>query len=181
MPNMTVLVPCDAVETQKATVAAVAINSPVYIRLAREKTPIITTANSPYEVGKANVLWDAEKIDVAIIGAGPVLYNALAAARELEKTGTKVRVINLHTIKPLDEETIIKAARDAGRVVTVEEHQVAGGVGSAVAELLAKNYPVPMRFVGVQDQFGQSGKPQELLAYYGIDTKSIIEAVKKII
>lgn len=180
MPNMTVIVPCDAIEAEKATIAAAKAGTPVYIRLAREKTPIITRADTQFAIGKAYVLYDTgKKPDVAIIGAGPVLYNALLAARELEKTGVGVRVINLHTVKPIDEGVIISAARDAGRVVTVEEHQVAGGVGSAVAEVLAKHYPVPMEFVGVRNQFGQSGKPEELIAHYGMDARAVVEAARK--
>jgi transketolase len=181
LPNMSVIVPCDAIEAEKATAAAAGTGTPVYIRLAREKTPVMTTPDSRFEIGKAEILWNSEEPNVAIIGCGPILYNALAAARELEKEGIKARVINCHTVKPLDEEIIVQAAREAGRVVTVEEHQIAGGLGSAVAELLAQKYPVPMEFVGVKDRFGQSGKPEELIAYYGIDSKAIIEAVKRII
>jgi transketolase len=186
LPNMTVLVPCDALEAERATIAAAKTGKPVYIRLAREKTPIITSKESRFEIGKAEILWECEglpageagKPDVAIISTGPVTYYALCAAKELEAQGKKIRVINCHTIKPIDEGVIVTAARDAGKIVTVEEHQVAGGLGSAVAEVLARHYPVPMEFVGVKDEFGQSGKPEELIAHYGIDTKAIIKAVE---
>jgi len=178
-PNMTVLSPCDAQEARKATLAAAAYNGPVYIRLAREKTPLITTSKTSFIFGKANVLWMSDAPQVVIIATGPVLFNALLAARELEGEGTAVSVINVHTIKPLDTETILREAKQAGAIVTVEEHQVAGGFGSAVAEALAQTHPVPQEFIGVRDRFGQSGEPKELIEHYGMGISHIKEAVQK--
>jgi len=183
IPNIIVLVPCDSVEAKKATLAAARIKGPVYVRFAREKTPIFTTEETPFEIGKAEIFWEPSdgKSEVSIIACGPLVYKALLAASELEKKGIKTRIINNHTIKPMDETTIIQAAKDAGAVVTVEEHQIMGGMGSAVAEVLAKNYPVPVEFVGVEDRFGESGEPEELLKAFGLTEKEIIEAVKKVI
>ena len=182
IPNMAVINPCDAHEAKKATMAAVSVNGPVYLRFAREKTPVFTTPDTPFEVGRAETFFDSGgKLDVSIIACGPLVHNAILAAAELEKEGIRVRVINNHTIKPMDEKTIIQAARDAGAVVTVEEHQVAGGMGSAGAEVLAKNYPVPMEFVGVQNRFGESGEPNELIEHFGMGVLHIKEAVKKVL
>lgn len=180
--NMTVISPCDVHEAEKAVLAAVDLSGPVYIRFAREKTPVFTTPETPFQIGKAEIFWDSKgEPDVAIIACGPLLHNALLAASELEKEKIKVRVLNDHTIKPLDEKTIIAAAKDAGAVVTVEEHQVQGGMGSAVAEVLAKNYPVPMEFVGVQNRFGESGAPNELIEHFSMGVSHIKEAVKKVL
>jgi transketolase len=181
IPRMVVISPCDALEAKKATLASVDTGTPVYLRLAREKTPVMTTEKTPFEIGKARVFWQAEKPEVAIIATGALLYKALEAAKALEKDGTQVVVVNLSTIKPLDEETILAVAKRAGRVVTVEEHQLAGGMGSAVAEFLAQVRPVPMEFVAVRDQFGQSGKMDELIEHYNLGTKSVIEAVKRVL
>lgn len=181
IPRMTVISPCDSIEAKKATIAAARTDTPVYIRLAREKTPIITTEDSRFEIGKAELFWQAKKSEVLIIATGALVYGALIAARDLEKTGIGVNVLNLSTIRPLDEQKIIEQARLAGAVVTVEEHQIRGGMGSAVAECLAKYFPAPMEFIGVDDQFGQSGKPEELLKYYGIDVEAIKRAVSKVI
>ncbi|MFC1595216.1 transketolase family protein [Patescibacteria group bacterium] len=182
IPRMTVIVPCDVHEGKKAALAALDINGPVYIRYTREKTPVITTESSKFEVGKAQIYFDADgELDVTIIACGPLVHNALLAANDLEKEGFKVRVINNHTIKPIDEETIIQSAKDSGAIVTVEEHQVAGGMGSAIAEVLAKNYAVPIEFIGVQDRFGESGDPNELIEEFGMGVKHIKEAVKKVI
>ncbi len=180
LPRMRVLVPADSVEAKKATLAAAKSDGPVYIRLAREKTPVVTTAGSPFEFSKANLLWDSDSPTVAIIASGPLVYNSLMAAKSLESDGVPVLVLNLHTIKPIDVEAVVAVAKRAGKVVTAEEHQIAGGMGGAVAEVLATNYPVPMEFIGVHDQFGQSGKPEELMDHYGMGVKSIIEAVKKV-
>lgn len=177
LPRMVVVVPCDAFEAQKATVAIAANGKPSYIRLGRDKTPVFTTPETPFQIGRAEIFRDGN--DVAIIGCGALLYNALIAAEELSKEGIDCMVINNHTIKPLDEKTIIDAARKTGAVVTVEEHQIAGGLGSAVAEVLAKNHPVPQEFVGVQDRFGESGEPAELIEKFGLGIQSIKEAIKK--
>jgi len=192
IPNMTVINPCDTHEAKKATMAAVGIDGPVYLRFHREKTPVFTTPNSQFIIGKAEILWDSEgspsptgsgrsKPDVALIVCGPLVHNAILAAAGLEKEGIKIRVINNHTIKPMDEATIIQAAKDAGAVVTVEEHQIQGGMGSAVAEVLAKNYPVPIEFIGVQNRFGESGAPNELIEHFGMGVSHIKEAVKKVL
>ena len=180
-PNMVVLYPCDAEEARKVTLAAAAHPGPVYIRLAREKTPVMTTADTPFAIGKANMLWESEhKPEVVIFATGPLLYQALQAAKELEfKIPTTV--INIASIKPLDSATILAAVKDAGAVVTVEEHQAAGGMGSAIAELLAQACPAPIEFVGVHDRFGQSGTSEELYKEYGLDTAHIIEAVQKVL
>jgi transketolase len=186
IPRMTVIVPCDSIEAKKATYQAAKMEGPVYLRFARENTPIVTTEKTPFEIGKANVLRDPELVkprssQVAIIACGPLVYNALIAAEELSKEGIECSVVNNHTVKPMDEETITRVAREAEAVVTVEEHQVHGGMGSAVAEVLAKKCPVPMEFVGVQDQFGQSGEPNELVEHYGMGVEGIKDAVRRII
>lgn len=179
-PNMTVISPCDMEEAYKATLAAAAHPGPVYLRLAREKTPIMTTAETPFEIGKANVMWESEHApEVAVFATGPLLHNALLAAQELQHA-VPVVVVNLHTVKPLDTEAVVSAARAAGAVVTVEEHQTAGGLGSAVAEVLAQECPVPVEFIGVKDKFGQSGEPKELIQYYGMAPADIAEAIRKV-
>ena len=178
-PNMTVLSPCDSEEARKATLAAALHPGPVYIRLAREKTPLMTTSDTPFEIGKALPVWSSsKKPQVTIFATGPLLHNALLAAKRLEND-IPVSVFNVHTIKSLDTETIIAAAKNVGAVVTVEEHQIAGGFGSAIAECLAAECPVPVEFVGVRDLFGQSGEPKELVEYYGMGVSHIIAAVKK--
>jgi len=181
MANMRVFVPCDAVEAKKATTVAAKIWGPVYLRFAREKTPIMTTEATPFEPGRAEIFWESKKPEVAIIACGPLVHNALLAAQELEKEDINVLVINCHTIKPMDEKTIIAAAKKCGAVVTVEEHQVMGGLGGAVAEVLAKNQPTPMEFIGMQNTFGESGAPNELIEKYGMGVKSIKEAVKGVL
>ncbi|MES2007029.1 MAG: transketolase C-terminal domain-containing protein [Patescibacteria group bacterium] len=176
-PHMVVISPSDSEEARKATLAAAEHPGPVYLRFAREKTPVMSTLETPFVIGKANVMWQSEKPEVTIFATGPLLFNALKAAQELEKE-IQVDVVNVHTIKPLDRETILSAARKSGAVVTVEEHQIAGGLGSAIAELLVEEYPVPMGFIGVHDQFGQSGKPDELIEYYGMGVSAIMEKVR---
>ncbi|HUO50830.1 MAG TPA: transketolase C-terminal domain-containing protein [Candidatus Paceibacterota bacterium] len=178
-PGMTVISPCDAEEGRKATRAAAQLNAPVYLRFGREKTPMMTTSETPFEIGKANVVWRTETPQVAIFATGPLLFNALTAARDLEAQGIHATVINVHTIKPLDEETILREAGAAKAVVTVEEHQIAGGLGSAIAELLAQKLPRPIEFIGVRDSFGQSGNPSELIEHYGMGRSHIAEAVKR--
>ena len=182
IPRMVVISPCDYIEAKKATVEAAKLKLPVYLRLAREKTAVITTEETPFEFGKASVLYgeDFEKVDVAIFATGALVHRALLAAEKLKSENIFVRVVNIHTIKPLDSEAILLSAKKAGAVVTVEEHQIAGGFGSAVAEVLAQNYPVPVEFIGIKDQFGQSGTPDELIEHYGMGERSIIEAVKKV-
>lgn len=176
-PNMIVVVPCDAVEAQKATTAIAFNDEPSYIRLGREKSWVFTTPQTPFEVGKAVVLRDGQ--DIAIIGCGILLYNALVAAEELATEQIDCMVINSHTVKPLDEKTIIEAAKKCGAVVSVEEHQINGGLGSAVAECLSRNHPVPQEYIGVQNRFGESGDPFELIEKLGMGVGDIKEAVKR--
>ncbi len=179
--NMRVIVPCDALEAEKAVIAAAHMWGPVYLRFGREKTPTMTTQETPFTPGKAEVFWESKKPQVLLVGCGPLLHKALVAAEELEANGIGSVVLNCHTVKPLDEKTINAWAKKAGAVVSVEEHQVLGGLGGAVAELLAKNNPVPMEFVGMQDVFGESGSPADLLKKYGMEVKDIKLAVKKVI
>lgn len=180
MANMKVFVPCDYHQSKKVTIAAADIWGPVYMRQARAATPVFTTDNTPFEPGKAQELWINEAPDVAIMACGPfTVYNSLLAAKELKDEGVEVSVLNIHTIKPLDEEKIVETAQKAGAVVTVEEHNVLGGLGGAVSELLAKRRPVPIEFIGMQDTFGESGSPEELIEKYGMGVGDIKEAVKK--
>ena len=181
MPNMTVIAPGDAIETKKAVIEAAKTKEPTYIRFAREKTPVFTKEESPFKIGRAEILWEAKSPQAAIIACGPLTYEALLAAKELDKKGIEVLVINSHTVKPLDEKEIIRAAKITGAIVTVEEHQVMGGLGGAVSEVLSRNFPVPMEFIGMPDSFGESGKPNELLEKYGMKKANIIEAVKKVV
>lgn len=179
VPNMTVISPCDSIEAYKATLAAAAYPGPVYIRLHREKTPVITTDETPFEIGKARVAYESDHApEVVVFATGPILAEALKAAKELEHT-VATEVVDVHTIKPLDP-AIVEIAKRAGAVVTVEEHQVAGGLGGAVAEMLAAEAPMPIEFVGVHDRFGQSGEPAELLKHYKMDAASIADAIRKV-
>jgi transketolase len=179
-PNIAVFVPCDSIEAEKATIAAADIDGPVYIRFTRDKTPILTTPETPFEVGKSQLFWTTQDPQVTIISTGYMTYYALLAAKELEAEGTQVLVVNLPSIKPLDAKGLLEDVRRTRAVVTVEDHQVDGGMGSAVAELLAKNSPTPMEFVGLQNTFAESGKPTELLTKYHMDAHAIKEAVKKV-
>ncbi|MEO5635056.1 MAG: transketolase family protein [Candidatus Paceibacterota bacterium] len=183
IPNMDVISPCDAIEAKKATIAISKTKTPTYLRLLREKTPIITTEETPFNLGKAEIYWmpDVELAEVGIIATGGLLYRALIAAKELEAEGIKTKVMNLSCIKPIDKEAIINLAKETRAIVTVEEHQTMGGMGSAVAEVLAQNYPVPVEFMGVKDMFGQSGTSEELIKHYLMDTVSIKDMVRKII
>lgn len=181
LPNMQVIVPCDMYEAHKATLALAASGKPAYIRLGRDKAPVFTTPETPFEIGKAQIFYAPEdnRKDVGIIATGILVHNAILAAQVLKGEGIHVSVMNLATIKPLDTKAVEQLAQDYGALVTVEEHQIAGGLGSAVAEHLAQTYPVPIEFVGMHDQYGQSGKPTELIAHYGMDVDAIIAAVKK--
>lgn len=184
IPNMVVISPCDVHEARKATIACAQTPYPTYIRLAREKTPVITTEETPFEIGKAQLVFepkDKQRAEIGIIATGALLHKALKVASQLESQGKKVKVMNLATIKPLDEDAVWRLAHEAGAIVTVEEHQIAGGMGSAIAECLARHYPVPMEFVGVKDLFGQSGTPDQLIEHYGMGEKYIMEAVKKVL
>lgn len=181
--NMVVISPCDSIEAKKATLAIAQTKEPTYIRLIREKTPVITTEDTPFEIGKAQIFFSPVTgvADVAIIATGALVHKALTAAKELEKDRIGVTVVNLATIKPLDGETLLRVAKEAKAIVTVEEHQVNGGMGSAVAEFLSENFPVPVVRIGVRDQFGQSGTPDELIEHYKMGASHIKEAVKKVI
>ncbi|HEY9585265.1 MAG TPA: transketolase C-terminal domain-containing protein [Candidatus Paceibacterota bacterium] len=184
IPRMVVIAPCDAVEAKKATIAAAKYIGPVYVRLAREATPIVTTAATPFEIGKAKIFFVPKEnlsVKAGIIATGSLVYNAIMAAKELETLGVGVKVLNLPTIKPLDEEAVLFLAKECGAIVSVEEHQRKGGMGSAVAEFLAQTYPTKQEFVGVDDKFGQSGTPSELVLHYGMDSSAIVEAVKKVV
>ena len=186
LPNMIVVVPCDVIEAEKATIASANNAKPTYLRFGRDKSAVFTTPETSFEIGKAIVLRDPASAgqvanDVAIVGCGMLLYNALVAAEELSREGIECMVINSHTVKPLDGKTIIEAAQKTGAVVSVEEHQVNGGLGSAIAELLAKNYPVPQEFIGLQDRFGESGTTEELIKACGLGVTHIKDAVKKVI
>ncbi len=181
IPNMVVITPCDSIEARKATIAAAKTNSPTYIRLAREKTPIITTEDTPFEIGKAQEFFRAEDPKVGIIACGSLVYNAIMAARDLANDGIGTIVLNIGTVKPIDCAAVISLAKECGAIVTVEEHQVAGGMGSAVAEVLAAEHPTRMAFVGVQDKFGQSGNQTELIEHYGMGISHIKDAVKKLL
>jgi transketolase len=178
LPNMKMIVPADYYETFKATKAAASINGPVYIRFGREKVPVVTDENTPFVFGKANIMRDGR--DVAIIACGVMVHEALVAAVELAKSGISARVINMHTLKPLDEECIITAARECGAIVTAEEHQLYGGLGSAVAQVVTRECPVPMDYVAVMDRFGESGKPDELLTAFGLRSTNIVEKAKRV-
>lgn len=175
LPNMRVLVPCDAVETKKATLTAASIHGPVYLRFAREKTPVFTSVQTPFKLGRAETFRFGS--DVTIIGAGPVLYEALVAAQTLSHThGIEARVLNMHTIKPLDVRAIVDAAKETGAIVTIEEAQAAGGLGGAVAETLAATVPVPLERMGMQDRFGESGESRDLMDAFGLTAPYVVMA-----
>ena len=179
LPNMTVVVPCDAEETRKATLAIAAINGPAYIRFGREAVPVVTDESTPFELGKARIC--REGSDVAIFANGAMLYESLEAAKILAAENISAEIIDLHTVKPLDVEAVTAAAKKCRCVVTAEEHQIFGGMGSAVAECLAKNFPVPQEFIAINDSFGESGQPQELMDAYGLNQSAIVAAVKKVV
>lgn len=179
MPNMRLVVPCDAIETKKATVAVATKPTPWYLRFAREKTPVFTTVKTPFKLGRAEIFRFGN--DLTIVAAGPLLYQALLAAHSLSKQGIDTRVINFHTIKPLDEKTLITAAKETGAIITVEEAQVAGGLGGAVCETLTLSIPVPIERIGMKDCFGESGQPDELLEYFDLTAAGIIKAAHRVL
>lgn len=197
IPGMTVIVPCDAVETPKAIFAAAELKGPVYIRLARVKLPVITKQTDYFQIGRANILRSdrpakgginsvppqagKKSKKVTIIACGLMVAKALEAAEKLSKENIHPTVVNLHTIKPIDRDAVIKLAKETGAIVTAEEHLVAGGLGSAVAEVLAEHAPVPVEMVGIRDQFGQSGEADELLKYYHLTADDITEAARRVI
>jgi len=179
LPNMAVVVPCDAVETEKIIEFAVEYQGPMYIRLGRSKVPVILDSGYEFKLGKGAVLKEGK--DVSIIAAGIMVAKSLEAAEMLEERGIDAEVINMSSIKPLDNELILKSAEKTGGVVTVEEHSIIGGLGSAVSEVLAENLPVPVERVGVRDVFGESGTPEELLVKYGLSVNDIAAAAERVI
>lgn len=179
LPNMVVLAPCDSLEAERATLAMAADNRPNYMRVAREATPIITTQETPFEIGKAYVYWYGD--DVTLIATGTMTYQAMVAAATLAKEGIRAEVVHVPTIKPLDNETILASVRKTGMAVTAEEAQINGGLGGAIAELLGENYPVPIKRIGMRDHFGESGEPDELIKYFGLDAHHIVLAAKEVL
>jgi len=166
-------------EAKKATIAMADLNGPVYMRFGREKLPAITTERTPFQIGRAETFRQGN--DVTVIACGSLVYESLIAAEELSSDGVDVRVINCHTVKPIDKDSIVRAARETGAIVTAEEHQVHGGLGSSVSEVVSGNHPVPMEYVAIMDRFGESGTPDELMAKYGLKSPNIIDAVKKVL
>ena len=179
IPNMTVVVPSDALEAKRATVEAASIKGPVYLRLGRSGVPVVTKPEDIFKIGKANTLREGR--DLAIFACGQMVSEALWAADELAKEGIKARVVNLHTPKPIDRDAIIKAAFETGAIVTAEEHTVMGGMGSAIAEVVVQSCPVPMKMVGMQDRFGCSGEPEELFKYFGLTAGDIVKAAREVL
>ncbi len=179
LPNMTLVVPCDFLEAKKATIAVGEHYGPSYIRFGRVDVPSFTREDTPFEIGKAQIFKEGN--DAAIIACGPMVWESLAAAYELEAEGINVRVINMSTIKPLDRKAIIRAATECGAIVTAEEHQITAGLGGAVAEVLAQQIPTPVEFVGVKDTFGGSGKPDELMKFFGLTSADVKAAVLRAI
>ncbi len=179
LPNMKVIVPSDATETKKATLSAAKTDGPVYLRFGRQGSPVYTTEDTPFEVGEINILREGK--DVAIVACGVMVYESLLAAEELSKNGIEAKVLNCHTIKPIDVEALENSARECGAMVTAEEHQKGGGLGSAVAEVLAASENVPMELIGVEDRFGESGEAGELMEKYGLTSDNIVKAVKKVL
>lgn len=183
LPRMEVVYPCDAMQAQKATEAIAQTKSPSYIRLEKQNTPVMTTEQTPFELGKAQIMWQPETMGarVGIIVAGSVTHTALQVAKYFEEKGVGVKVLNLHTIKPMDTQAVLDLAQETERIVTVEEHQRAGGLGSAVAEYLSENHPTKMKMVGVDDKFGESGTAGELLSKHGLDFDGIKAAVEELL
>jgi transketolase len=179
LPNMTVVVPCDSIEAEKATIAIAGHKGGAYIRLARDKSAVVTTPKTPFDINKAQVFREGK--DVTIIACGIMVYQALVAAEALSKKGIEAEVINCAVIKPLDTVSILASIRKTGRVVTVEEAQIAGGMGSAIAELAADQHPVPVKRMGMRDHFGESGTPDELLEQFGLTSTHIVKEVEKLI
>lgn len=181
LPGMTVLVPGDAEEARKAVMAAAQTDGPVYIRFGRANTPVFTTSDTPFQIGKALTLWEDTNPVVALLSTGSMSHSALVAAHALSGGGIGCIVLHVPTVKPLDEEAVLDVANRVRAVVTVEEHQAMGGFGSAIAEYLGEQHPLPIRRLGIQNQFGQSGTPEELLAYYGLDAQSIESAARSLV
>jgi transketolase len=179
LPNMKVIVPADYHETKKAVVWATEHDGPFYVRFGREPVPVVTKAEDPFIMGKANLINDGS--DVTIANNGPILREAMEAVQLLKQKGISARLLNIHTVKPIDREAIEKAARETGAIIAVEEHQVMGGFGSAVAEVVVETHPVPMRLIGIQDRFGESGTPEELFEEFGLTAQHIVAAVEDVL
>ncbi len=179
LPNMVVINPCDYNQTKAATIAVAEYNGPVYIRFGRPKVPIFITEDTQFVIGKALMLNEGK--DVTILATGHLVWEAIVAGEILAEQGIDAEIINIHTIKPLDNGAILRSVNKTGCVVTCEEHQYNGGLGDSVAQLLARNNPKPMEYVGVDDEFGESGKPEELMVKFGLKAVNIVEAVKKVI
>lgn len=176
IPNMTIIVPCDAIEARKATIEAAKIKGPVYIRLGRSGVPVITKTEDTFKIGKANRLRDGK--DLTIFACGQMVDEAMSACDKLAGEGIAARLVNMHTPKPIDKDEIIKAAAETGAIVTAEEHTLFGGLGSAIAEVASQACPVPIKMVGIKDKFGQSGSPDELFRYFGLTADDIVKAAK---
>ena len=179
IPNMSMVVPCDYWETYKATIAAARHLGPVYIRFGREDVPVVTAEDTPFTFGKGEVFAEGE--DLTIVACGVMVYEALRARETLLVSGIAARVVNLHTLKPLDVALLERCARETGAIVTAEEHQVNGGLGGAVAEAVVRTHPVPMEFIAVMDRFGQSGKPDELMDAFGLRARDIVAAAGRVV
>lgn len=179
LPGMTVIVPCDYNQTKAATLAVAEFEGPVYLRFGRPSWPIFTDPNEPFVIGKAQRF--SEGTDVSIFACGHMVWNAIQAGVALEEKGLSVEVINIHTIKPLDEEAVLNSIRKTRCAVTVEEHNIIGGLGDAIAQVAAKNFPIPIEYVGTKDTFGESGTPDQLLKKYGLDVPDIIAATEKVL
>ncbi len=179
LPNMHLVVPCDYHETKKATIAAADVPGPVYIRFGREPVPVVTSEETPFVFGQGAVF--AEGDDLTIVACGVMVYEALKAREQLKARGVTARVVNLHTLKPLDEDLLERCARETGALVTAEEHQVNGGLGGAVAQAVVRRHPVPVEMVAVWDRFGQSGKPDELMDAFGLRAKDIVAAAERVL
>ncbi len=179
LPNLIVIVPCDMEETRKCTHAVAEIVGPCYFRFERDKTPVITTIKTPFKIGKANICWEGTHVTIA--ACGPLLYEALVAARELDAEGINAEVLNCHTLKPFDHSTLESSVQKTGCCVSVEDHQITGGLGGAIAESLGAHTPVPLERIGMPDHFGESGQTEELLTKYGMKAKDIANAAKRAI
>jgi transketolase len=180
LPNITVIAPCDAVEARKAVITATQQKSSVYLRLARNASPLVTEESDPFTIGKAQTIIPQDSPDVGIVACGPIVHQAVEASKALAKKGIKAEVLNMATIKPIDEGALYSLAKRAGAIVTAEEHQRAGGLGGAVAEYLSRTLPTSIEFIGVDDEFGQSGTPEELLSHYKLDGPAIVDAAVKV-
>lgn len=180
LPHMTVIVPADDMQAYKATLAIAQNDQPSYLRLARAKTKVFTTEETPFEIGKSQVVYDNQKATIGIIACGSLVYQSILAAEELKQHGIDVSVLNLHTIKPIDTKGVVEFAENMDHIVTAEEHQIHGGMGSAVAEVLSIHNPKKMSYIGMQDRFGESGEPDELLKHFGLNTQGIVKHIKEL-